>query len=78
MTEKELFDKLYKRNDTALDILSKLICIKKFLSEFSNLKDKSIKEIELWEDYMIYTLILDIDGNINKSVNYFIDIYIKN
>lgn len=75
---KNLYDKIYKRNDLAIDISIKLTCIKKFLNEFTTLKDKSIKEVELWEDYMIYVLILDLDGKINNSVNLFIDEYIIN
>lgn len=75
---KKLYNKLYKRNNLAIDVSSKLTCIKKFINEFTNLKNKSIKEIELWEDYMIYVFILDIDGKINDSVNHFINDYIIN
>lgn len=67
----KLFDKLYKRSEEAIKISVKIGCLEKFIKEFSMLKDKSIEEITLWDDYMIYAIMLDVDGKINKSISEF-------
>ena len=50
--------------------------LEKFIKDFSMLKDKSIEEITLWDDYMIYAIMLDVDGKINKSINEFANKYL--
>ena len=72
----KLFNKFYKRSETAIEMSVKLGCLERFIKDFSELKDKSIDEIALWDDYMIYTIMLDIDGEINKSINEFANKYL--
>ena len=66
----------YRRSEKAIEIAVKLECIKKYIIDFSILKDRNINEVELWDDYIIYTVMLDIDGNINRSINSVIKKYI--
>ncbi len=55
------YHKLTKKGD---EIRLKLTGLKLFLRNYSNMNKKSLKEIELWDEYMIYSVIL----NDNKVV----------
>lgn len=54
----------YILTDKAKEIKIKLMGIKLFLRDYSNMKHKDLNEINLWDEYIIYSVIL----NENKKV----------
>lgn len=54
------------------EIYSKLVGLKKYINDFSSLSEKQIKEIELWEDYMIYAIILNNKSKLSDQSKKFI------
>ena len=61
---------LYKRSDLGEEINKKLEGLKLFLKDFSKLDEKEAKELIIWEDYLIYSVMF----NQNKKI---IDEYFK-
>ena len=57
------------RSSLGIDLCVKMQSLKNFLSEFTDLGNKNINEIKLWDEYIIYSIILNIKGNINKEVD---------
>ena len=39
-----------------------------YLKEYSLIKDRSEKEVELWEYYMIYSVVLDVNEKISDEI----------
>ena len=66
------------RNDKGIEIQKKLCGLKKYLEDFTISNDREIKEIELLEDYMLYAIIFNLKGNLNKEANEIYNKYIKN
>ena len=65
----------FKRTEKGEEINEKLEGLRKYISEYTLLKDKDSKTIELWEEYLIYSVILDINktkivDNIMKMVEF--------
>ena len=56
---------LMYRTEKGKEIQHKLIGLKNFLKDYSNINNKKIKEIELWDDYIIYAIIFNLKGKIN-------------
>lgn len=46
--------------------------LKKYLSDFSKIKDKSIEMVNVWEFYLTYSLVLNINTRANKEIEEFI------
>ena len=42
-------------------------CLKKFLNEFSNIKDRESIEVALWEEYLMYAQIFGIADKVAKQ-----------
>lgn len=57
----------YTRTEKGTDVYLKLMGLKKFLMDFSSIDKKTIEELHLWEDYMIYAIIFDIPGILDKE-----------
>ena len=57
------------KNNNGIELKVKLDGLKKFLETFSNIHDRSIEEIKLYDDYILYTIIFNIKGNINEESN---------
>lgn len=62
--ERKLKIESYIRTDKGNEINRKLEGLKLFLRDFSNLKDKEKEDLVLWEDYLIYSVLF----NINKKI----------
>lgn len=54
-------------NDMMYDEAIKIAGVKKFLKEFSNIKDKSAIEVNLWEEYLMYAQIFGISKEVIKE-----------
>ena len=63
------FLKTHYRTEKGIDIATKLQGLRKFIVEFTDLKNKNIKDIKLYDEYILYTLLLDINGNLSKEIN---------
>ena len=56
-----------KENDVNLDEIDDLI------KEVSNIDDKEAKHLFLWEDYLIYSVIFDINKKIQDEYSKYFD-----
>ena len=55
------------RTEENLILYSKLNGLKKFLKDFTIIKDRTVDEIKLYDDYILYAIIFDFKGNLNKE-----------
>ena len=60
IVNEKVSDNLHKE---AMEIMG----LKKFLVEFSRIPDKEVKDIKLWNEYLIYGQILDIADKVDKD-----------
>lgn len=58
----------YIRTLKGIKITAKLEGLKNFIKDFSNIEDKNIKEILLWNYYMVYAIIFNLKGKLDKEV----------
>lgn len=64
---------IYDRNKTiktteGFELYNKLLGLKKFLKDFSIIDNREKEELLLWEDYIIYAIIFDFKGTLDKDV----------
>ena len=62
-------EKIYLRTKQGKILSDKLNGLKNFLLDFSTIKERKIKEIALWDYYIIYAIIFNLKGNLDKDVN---------
>ncbi len=55
------------RNEKALELSAKLNGLKNYIKDYSNIKDSTVNSIILYDEYIIYCIILDIKGNLNDE-----------
>jgi len=72
------FNKNYSRTVEGNKLLNKAYALKNYLKDFSLMKDRNQNELILWEYYMIYAVILDVNTKIENEIveNYLKDISI--
>lgn len=58
----------YIRNKQARNINKKLEGLRKYVKDFSQLSESQYNEIVLWEDYLIYSVILGQNSKIVKEI----------
>lgn len=61
--------KMYLRTKQGKILSNKLIGLKNFLTDFSIINEREVKEITMWDYYIIYAVIFDLKGNLDKDVN---------
>ena len=66
------FHNPYKRTNEGIIVNKKVNGIKKFLNDFSSLDEKEYKQIELWKEYLIYSVIIGKNDKIVNQVKKFI------
>jgi len=71
----KIFNKNYIRTFKGNELLSKAYALKNYLKDFSIIDKRSYKELILWEYYLIYAVILDVNVNIQNEL---IEKYLKN
>lgn len=49
------------------ELYSKIVGLKNYIKDFSALSEKELKEIEIWEDYLIYAIIFNNTSKLNKD-----------
>jgi len=65
--EKKSFSSVYVVNDIMKKDAIEMAGLKKFLNEFSNIKDREAIEVNLWEEYLIYAQIFGIAKKVAKE-----------
>lgn len=63
----------YKRTEKGKEINTKLDGLKIFMEEFSNIDSKESKHLVLWEDYLIYSVMFDINKKIQEEYSKYFD-----
>ena len=58
----------YVRTKKGKEINEKLEGLKNYLKDFSNLDEKDVEEIKLWEDYLIYSVLFNQNTNIINEI----------
>ncbi len=61
-------NKNYKRTSKGKDLLNKAYALKNYLKDYSLIKDKSEKDLVLWEYYLIYAVALGVNETIEDEV----------
>lgn len=51
-----------------IEIKAKLNGLKKYIEDFSNIQNDHMEQVELFDDYVIYAIIFDLPGKLNKEV----------
>lgn len=64
-------DKGYRRTEKGKEINSQLDGLKLFMDEFSNIDKKESKHLVLWEDYLIYSVMFNINKKIQNEYSKF-------
>ncbi len=59
---------LIVRTDSGFELCGKLKGLKRFLKEFSKLSDSELKQMALYDEYMIYSVVLNLKGKLDKEV----------
>ena len=54
----------YRLSKNGKELKKKLIGLKNYISQFSLLEEKDVKDLVLWEDYLIYSVIFDLNDDL--------------
>ena len=54
----------YNLSDKGKDLYLKLQGLKRYIKDFSNLKDKDKEHLQLWDDYLIYSVMFGLNKQI--------------
>lgn len=57
-----------RRTKKGIEISAKMMGLKKYINEFSKIQDNNLDNIELFDDYVIYAIILNLPGKLDKEV----------
>lgn len=58
-------------NEKGIEEKDNWLDLKRYLIDFSNIKEKSIEEITLWQFYLTYSIVLDIKSEASKEIGSF-------
>ena len=58
----------FVRTKEGVDLQCKMSGLKNYIKDYSKLEERALNELVLWEDYLIYTIIFDLKGNLDKEV----------
>lgn len=61
----------YAINQTGADELDSWLDLKRFLKDFSSIKDKTAEMVKIWNFYLSYSVALGISGKANKEIRTF-------
>lgn len=57
------------RTEKTLELCAKLNGLKNYYKDFTIMQDKSINDIKLYDDYILYAIIFDLKGKLNDECN---------
>ena len=55
------------RNEKALELSGKLKGLKNYIEDYSTIKNNEVENINLYDEYIIYAIIFNIKGNLNRE-----------
>lgn len=58
----------YTLNQTGVNEIAKWKALKKYLNDFSDIKDKNAQMVELWDYYLVYSIALDISSTASNEM----------
>lgn len=61
-------EKMCLKTELGKELYLKLLGLKNFLKDFGSFDDKLLKEIHLWEDYLLYAIILNCSFSLDKEM----------
>ena len=67
-------NKFYKRTQKGKELNQKLEGLKHYLKDYSLLSEREAKEIELWEDYLIYSVMFGQNKKVIEEYEKYIEI----
>lgn len=68
-------NKNYRRTIKGKKLLNKAYALKNYLKQYSLIKTRTEKELVLWEYYLVYAVLLDVNVNLEDKI---IEKYVKN
>ncbi len=66
--------KIYKRTTKGRELNQKLEGLKNYLKDYSMLDEREAKELELWDDYLIYSVMFGQNKKIMEEYEKYIEI----
>lgn len=57
----------YPKTQSGYELYIKLRGLKKFMRDYSKLNERQLSELELWDDYMLYTIMFNKNTRLNKE-----------
>lgn len=70
--------KIYIRTKQGKLLSDKLNGLKKFITDFSIINERQIEEITIWDYYMIYAIVFDLKGKLDREVKTLYNVFVGN
>ena len=67
----------FVRTKEGVKLQCKMCGLKNYIKEYTQLKEKKLEELLLWENYLLYAIIFDIKGNLNNEAQKLYDKIVK-
>ena len=61
----------FVKTQKGYELYTKIVGLKNYIKDYSNLSESKLKEISIWEDYLIYAIIFNDTSKLNKEAKYF-------
>jgi len=71
----KFFNKNYKRTMKGYKLLNEAYALKNYLKDFSLIRERTMEEVVIWEYYLVYAIILDINVKVEDKI---IEEYLRN
>ena len=70
------YENKWVKTQKGYDIYTKVVGLKNYIKDYSLLTEKEIEEITIWEDYLIYSIVLNNISKLNKkALEFYKNIY---
>ena len=57
----------FVRTKEGVELQCKMSGLKNYIKDYSKLNERDLNELVLWEDYLIYAVIFNLKGNLDKE-----------
>ena len=61
----------FVKTQKGYELYTKIVGLKNYIKDYSNLSESKLKEITIWEEYLIYAIILNDTSKLNKEAKDF-------
>lgn len=55
------------KTEKGYELYTKIVGLKNYIKDYSNLSESELKEITIWEDYLIYAIIFNNTSKLTKE-----------